>query len=70
MVQKTLHGIVRDENICETVSVVICERNSQSLAVGICYTGLRGNVGKCTVTIVVIQDISNAFEIIGVTVGA
>ena len=43
-----------NEQIIETVVVVIADRNTESVH-GDCQSGLAGNVGKCAVVIIVVE---------------
>ena len=40
VIEETLHRIVGDENIGETIAIVVRERDAQSLAIGIGDSGL------------------------------
>ncbi len=51
-------------------TVIVGERYAQSFALGVGDASLRGNVGKCSVAVVVIEDVGGASKIVGVTVGA
>src|SRR5581483_9628404 len=69
-VQKALHGVIGDKDVCETVSIVVCKGNSQALAVRIGDSRLLRNVGKRAVSVVVVENVRQATVIIGMAVGA
>ena len=68
-VEEALHRVVGNKNVGEAISVVVSERNAETLAMRIGYSGLLRNVGKGAVPVVVIQNIRQPVVIIRVAIG-
>src|SRR5947208_7266775 len=69
VVQEARHRIVGDKDVREAVVVIIGKRYPQSFAFRVSNASLRGNVGKCSVPIIVIEDVRDALKIVGMAVG-
>src|SRR6266568_1959693 len=70
VVQEAWNRIVGDKNVRKTVVVIIGKSYAQPLAFRVCDASLSGNVGKCSVAIIVVEDVLDALKVVGVTVGA
>ena len=69
-IQEALHGIVGDVDVRPPVAIEIGERHAERLALGVGDPGFPGHVGERAVAVVVIQQVSDAREIVGMAVGA
>src|SRR5207302_4224579 len=70
VIQKALHGIVRNKNIRPPIPIVVGEGNPQSLAMRVGKSRLLRDVGKRAIPIVVVQDVAQAVVVVWMTVGA
>src|ERR1700722_5848708 len=69
-VKKISLGVIGDENVGPAVAIQVGQHYCQAFAVGFGQTGFFGNVGKCSVAVIVVELRRSAVKMIRMAVGA